>query len=63
MPALRTKTHTTWPQRPGRGFGGVRCQVNARVRAILDRVLAQRRSAGVAFAYMAALSPGTRANC
>jgi hypothetical protein len=38
-------------------------QVDAQVRAVLGRVLAQRRSAGVAFAYVAALSPGTRANC
>ena len=38
-------------------------QVDAQVRAVLGRVLAQRRSAEVAFAYVAALSPGTRANC
>ena len=30
---------------------------------MLGRVLAQRRSVEVAFAYVAALSPGTRANC
>ena len=38
-------------------------RVDAQVRAVLGRVLAQRRSAEVAFAYVAALSPGTRANC
>ena len=38
-------------------------QVDAQVRAVQGRVLAQRRSAEVAFAYVAALSPGTRANC
>ena len=38
-------------------------QVDAQVRAVLGRVLAQRRSAEVAFAYVAPLSPGTRANC
>ncbi len=38
-------------------------QVDAQVRAVLGRVLAQCRSAEVAFAYVAALSPGTRANC
>ena len=38
-------------------------QVDAQVRAVLGRVLAQRRSAEVAFADVAALSPGTRANC
>ena len=36
-------------------------QVDAQVRAVLGRVLAQRRSAEVAFAYVAALSPGTLA--
>ena len=38
-------------------------QVDAQVRAVQGRVLAQRRSAEVAFAYVAALSPWTRANC
>jgi hypothetical protein len=38
-------------------------QVDAHVRAVLGRVLAQRRSVEVAFAYLAALEPGTRANC
>ena len=38
-------------------------RVDAQVRAVLGRVLAQRRSAEVAFGYVAALSPGTRANC
>ena len=33
-------------------------QVDAQVRAVQGRVLAQRRSAEVAFAYVAALSPG-----
>jgi DDE superfamily endonuclease len=31
--------------------------------AVLDRVMAQRRSARVALEYVTALSPGTRANC
>ena len=38
-------------------------QVDAQVKVVLGRVLAQRRSAGTAFGYVAALSPGTRANC
>ena len=38
-------------------------RVDAQVRAFLGRVLAQRRSVEVAFGYVAALSPGTRANC
>ena len=38
-------------------------RVDAQVRAVLGRVLAQRRSAEVAFGYVSALSPGTRANC
>ena len=38
-------------------------RVDARVRAVLAGVLAQRRSARVAFDYVVALSPSTRANC
>jgi SRSO17 transposase len=38
-------------------------RADAQVRAVLGRVLAQRRSAGTAFRYVTALSPGTRANC
>jgi SRSO17 transposase len=37
--------------------------VDTQVRAVLGEVLAQRRSADVALDYLAALSPGTRANC
>ena len=38
-------------------------RVDAQVRSVLGGVMAQRRSAEVAFSYLAALSPGTRANC
>jgi SRSO17 transposase len=38
-------------------------RVETQVRAVLGEVMAQRRSAGVAFDYVAALSPSTRANC
>ena len=38
-------------------------RVDAQVRRVLGRVLAQRRSAGTAFAYVEALSPGVKANC
>jgi SRSO17 transposase len=38
-------------------------RADAQVRAVLGRVMAQRRSAGVAFGYLTALGPGTRANC
>ncbi|WP_322752000.1 MULTISPECIES: transposase [unclassified Frankia] len=38
-------------------------RVDAQVRAVLGRVMAQRRSTGVAFDEVAALAPGTRANC
>jgi hypothetical protein len=38
-------------------------RVDAQVRVALGAVMAQRRSAGVAFDYVAALSPGTKANC
>jgi len=36
-------------------------RVDEQVRVVLRRVLAQRRSVEVAFGYVAALSPGTRA--
>jgi SRSO17 transposase len=38
-------------------------RVDAQVRAVLGRVLAQQRSAGTAFEYVAGLSPGVKANC
>ena len=38
-------------------------RADAQVRALLGRVLAQKRSAGVALDYVAALAPGTKANC
>ena len=38
-------------------------RADTQVRAILGEVMAQGRSAGVAFDYVAALSPGTRASC
>ncbi len=38
-------------------------RVDAQVRAVLGRVLAQRRSVEVAFGYVTALAPGVRANC
>jgi SRSO17 transposase len=38
-------------------------RADAQVRAVLGRVMAQRRSAAVALGYVAALAPETRANC
>jgi DNA-binding transcriptional ArsR family regulator len=38
-------------------------RADAQVRAVLGRVLAQKRSAGVALDYVMALAPGTKANC
>src|SRR5260370_20219033 len=38
-------------------------RVDEQVRAVLGRVLAQRRSAGTAFAYVAGLVPGVKASC
>jgi hypothetical protein len=38
-------------------------RADAQVRALLGRVLAQKRSAGVALDYVTALAPGTKANC
>jgi SRSO17 transposase len=40
-----------------------RARVDAQVRAVLGRVLAQRRSVEVAFGYLSALAPGVKANC
>lgn len=42
---------------------GCTAGVDAQVRGVLGEVMAQRRSAGAAFDYVAALSPGTKANC
>jgi hypothetical protein len=38
-------------------------RVDAQVRTVLGRVMAQRRSAETAFAYVAGLAPGVKANC
>ena len=38
-------------------------RADAQVRAVLVRVLAQRRSAEAAIGYVAALAPGVKANC
>ena len=38
-------------------------RVDAQVRVVAGNVMAQRRSAEVAVAYVTALSPGTRADC
>jgi hypothetical protein len=38
-------------------------RADAQVRNVLQEVMAQRRSAAVASGYVAALSPGTKANC
>jgi SRSO17 transposase len=43
--------------------GACAAGVDAQVRAVLGRVMAQRRSVEVAFGYVSALSPGTKANC
>jgi len=43
--------------------GASAASVDGQVRVVLGRVMAQRRSIGTAFRYMAALSRGTRANC
>ncbi len=42
---------------------GCAARVDAQVRAVLGRVLAQRRSVETALGYVTVLSPGTRANC
>ena len=55
--------HTTAVQASIEDVADCTARVDAQVRAVLGEVMAQRRSAEVAFDYVAALSPGTRANC
>jgi len=38
-------------------------RADAQVRAVLGRVMAQRRSAGTALDYVRELAPGVKANC
>jgi SRSO17 transposase len=42
---------------------GCSARADAQVRAVLGRVLAQRRSAGAALDYVRGLAPGVKANC
>ena len=42
---------------------GCAARADAQVRAVLGRVMAQRRSVGTALDYVRGLAPGVRANC
>ena len=42
---------------------GCAARADAQVRAVLGRVMAQRRSAGTALDYVRGLAPGVTANC
>jgi SRSO17 transposase len=55
--------YTTAVQASIEDVAGVTARADAAVRVVLGEVMAQWRSAAVAFDYLAALSPGVRANC
>jgi len=60
---VRQDEYTTAAQASIEDIADCAARADTRVRAILGEVMAQGRSAGVAFDYVAALSPGIRANC
>jgi hypothetical protein len=60
---VRRDEYTTAAQASIEDVAQGAARVDAQVRAVLGEVLAQGRSADVAFDYVTALSPGTRANC
>jgi SRSO17 transposase len=60
---VRQDDHDTAAWASVEDVAGCAERVDARVRAVLGGVLAQRRSAAVAFDYVVALSPSARANC
>jgi len=60
---VKQDDHDTAAQASIEDVAGCADRVDARIRAVLGEVLAQRRSAEVAFEYVAALSPSTKANC
>lgn len=60
---MRRDEYTTAAQASIEDVAEGTARVDAQVRAILGEVMAQGRSADVAFDYVAALSPGVKANC
>ena len=60
---MRRDEYTTAAQASIEDVAEGTARVDAQVRAVLGEVTAQGRSADVAFDYVAALSPGVKANC
>ncbi len=60
---VRTQDNATAAQASIEDVAACAARADAQVRAVLGRVMAQRRSAEVAVGYVAALSPENRANC
>lgn len=63
MPGVCTDDDDTAAEASIGDVSGWADRIDAQVRAVLGRVLAQRRSAEAAFGYVAALAPGVKANC
>ena len=60
---MTTDSDDTAVQASIEDVSGCSVRADAQVRAVLGRVLAQRRSAGTALDYVRGLSPGVKANC
>ena len=63
MPGVCTDDDDTAAEARIGDVSGCADRIDAQVRAVLGRVLAQRRSAEAAFGYVEALAPGVKANC
>ena len=63
LPALWKKTTITAAWASIDDVWAWTASVDAQVRVVLGRVMAQRRSVEVAFGYLSALAPGIKANC
>ena len=60
---MRKQDHATAAEASIEDVAEHSARADALVRAVLGRVMRQRRSTGTALDYVRALSPGTRANC
>ena len=60
---MTTDSDDTAVQASIEDVSGCSARADAQVRAVLGRVMAQRRSAGTALDYVRGLSPGVKANC
>ncbi|MGH3181293.1 MAG: hypothetical protein ACRDOE_05230, partial [Streptosporangiaceae bacterium] len=60
---MNTNNNDTAAQASIEDVSGCSARADAQVRAVLGRVMAQRRSVGTAMDYVRGLSPGVKANC